>query len=251
MTEMQKLNMEDLSLPQILLETCERTQGLVLLTGIRSAGLASAAQALRSQSVWSSKNSVFVHGPDAPSFGSRGFRLLPGEDMASTAGRKLLDAADFIAFEGDLDESSLENLLRLSEGGRQVLLLQTAPGPLTALRRVFSLCRGEGRRHLIWRFTDMLLLMVGRMALNSLTAGEKAFAHEVILSTPHLREILQREDFVALEELLRVGDESSGTVSFNQSLLQLLLRRRIDVKTAFDATRDPSHLDQILKKVGI
>ncbi|MGE5085298.1 MAG: hypothetical protein ACM3MG_03295 [Bacillota bacterium] len=45
--------------------------------------------------------------------------------------------------------------------------------------------------------------------------------------------------------------ENSGILTLNQSLLQHLIRRRIDLKTAFETSREPDHLDQLLKKVGI
>ena len=39
--------------------------------------------------------------------------------------------------------------------------------------------------------------------------------------------------------------------SYNQSILQAIVRRRIDVKTAFSVSNDPDDLDQQLKKMGL
>ena len=37
----------------------------------------------------------------------------------------------------------------------------------------------------------------------------------------------------------------------NQSLVNLIVKRKIDVRTAFSASPDPDQLDTLLKKAGI
>ncbi len=45
--------------------------------------------------------------------------------------------------------------------------------------------------------------------------------------------------------------EGGAYQSLNQSLIQKLIRRKIDVKAAFAASNDPDHLDSQLKKLGL
>ena len=42
-----------------------------------------------------------------------------------------------------------------------------------------------------------------------------------------------------------------GYSSFNQSLIQKLIRRKLDVQTAFAASEEPDQLDEQLKKLGL
>ncbi|MBC7458107.1 MAG: hypothetical protein H7235_07505, partial [Bdellovibrionaceae bacterium] len=39
--------------------------------------------------------------------------------------------------------------------------------------------------------------------------------------------------------------------SYNQSIIQAIVRRRFDIKTAFSVSVDPDELDQMLKKMGL
>jgi hypothetical protein len=53
-----------------------------------------------------------------------------------------------------------------------------------------------------------------------------------------------------------VGDEGiviprAGMVTMNQSLMSLLLKRKIDMKIGFEASPDPEELDQMLRKAGV
>lgn len=212
-------------LPQVVLENVRRPHGIVLLTGLRASGLEATLDAVEKAAA-------------------------PRRAHRWTDDRAIPKETEVVLFDGDMDPERLRRLLLWSEEGRLVVIAQRSPSPLSALRRIFSLTLGEGRRHVTARLADQLSLLSGQMRLKSLQDGFED-AREVVLVTPLVRKAIEDENLAALDELLRSEDEASGTVSFNQSLLQLLLRRRIDIKTAFESTRDPVHLDQILKKVGI
>ena len=217
--------MSESPLPQVVVESLSRPQGVVVLTGLRASGLDGTLSAVEKAVA---PRRVHRWSDD---------RAIPAE-------------TEVVIFEGDLEAERLRRLLSWAEEGRVVVLAQKCPSPVAALRRIFSLSLGEGRRHVVARVAEQMLILSGQMRLNALQEGMEE-AREVVLVTPGVRRALEDEDLSAIEDLLRAGEEGSGTVSFNQSLLQLLLRRRIDIKTAFEATRDPVHLDQILKKVGI
>ena len=51
--------------------------------------------------------------------------------------------------------------------------------------------------------------------------------------------------------MMQVGQEKSGMITMNQSLVSLIVKRKIDVRTAFSASADPDQLDSMLKKAGI
>lgn len=238
------------SIPQILLETADRPWGWIGLTGGEGSGVEALAAAAYQRLV--KREPLVVHAesasvlPRAPSGSS-----LPAVAEFSPEGGRRLREAKVIFVEGDFQPARVELYLGLAEEGRLVLWTQRAPGNFYFLRRLLSLPFGEGRSHKLWRLADQIHLLVSQNLLAGIGAGEQVAAHEVFLMTPALRRHFQAEEMSTFEDLIAHGDETSGTVSFNQSLLQLLLRRRIDIKTAFEATRDPVNLDQILKKVGI
>ena len=219
------MTVKDPGLPPVFLESLQRKSGVILFAGTLESGL---------------KETM-----DGALKGASDRKMVAWADALKTG----LPSSTLIAIppHADID---LEAVLRQAEAGHLVLWLMHAPTPLTALRRILSFQAADARRHLLARFADQILLMSGQMRVASI-AGNGVAVFEMILMTPVLKEALTRESLVEFDTGLREGVEGSGIVSYNQSLLQLLLRRTIDIKAAFEATRDPMNLDQILKKVGI
>jgi twitching motility protein PilT len=50
---------------------------------------------------------------------------------------------------------------------------------------------------------------------------------------------------------MQTGQNRTGMVTMNQSLMSLLLKRKIDMKIGFEASPDPEELDQMLRKAGV
>lgn len=243
---------EETQMPQILLETAGRRRGLILLCGDRYSGLSATASALWKKIAAGDRHGLYLtSGEMFPRIDLPvGVKTIDADRETSVEARREIAAADVIFVDGSFDRDRLDRLCTWVEEGRLVVALQSAPAPLVALRRWLGRLSGEGRAHMIWRLCDTLQLCLGQMSVPAL-GGDRMLAHEVILMTPMLRAALENENLHAADETLKLGDETAGTVSFNQSLLQHLIRRRIDMRTAFEATRDPIDLDQLLKKVGL
>lgn len=63
-----------------------------------------------------------------------------------------------------------------------------------------------------------------------------------------LKENLLNQSFAKMD---LASDFKDSYSSLNQSLIQRLIRRKIDVQAAFEASDDPEHLDVMLKKMGL
>ena len=50
---------------------------------------------------------------------------------------------------------------------------------------------------------------------------------------------------------MQLNKEKLGMMTMNQSLMNLVLKRKVDIKEAFMFSPDPGELDSLLKKVGI
>lgn len=206
--------------PQILVETLKNQSGLILLSGDRHSKLND------------------VHS------------LVAADKSVQTIEKfdpKVKIFADVIIYRGVVDSETISNLLELAEQGRLVVTIMMAPSTLSSLRKV--LCYLQGR-HLLWRFVDQLQLVMSQMQVHG-TKGEDLYVHELMLASPDVKKWLLSENLESLEQSLQETQDKKGIVSFNQAFLQLLIRRRIDIKTAFSKTRDPEHLDMLLKRMGV
>ena len=82
-------------------------------------------------------------------------------------------------------------------------------------------------------------------------SGEPVLVSEVLLPTVEIRKLIRNQDLDPIYDLMRKDQHRTGTTVFNQSLMNALIKRKIELRTAFSSSPDPTELDQMLKKVGI
>ncbi len=244
---------QEIPLPPSLLETCLRMKGLVLLSGPGEAGQVWALHRIL-QKLSEEKSFVGVV------FSRKAFPQVReakacylyhnGEFVRSEEKQSLMAGVDMVVFDGLDDEESFEEALALAEKGLFVIYSMKAPSVINALRRALSVLGEKYGEHGAPRLAEVLSLASGQYPMSGL-GGEKIFAHEVLLMKPQVRSLIEDEDVKGVESLMLNSSENSGILTLNQSLLQHLIRRRVDLKTAFEVSRDPDNLDQLLKKVGI
>lgn len=74
---------------------------------------------------------------------------------------------------------------------------------------------------------------------------------ELLLNTKETKSLLNAGTVHGLVEVMSKGGDKSGMRTMNQALLQLLLKRKIELRAGFEESSDPVELDNLLKKVGI
>lgn len=244
---------KEISLPPAVMETCLRMKGLVLLSGPGEAGQVWALhRILQKLSEEKTFLGVVFSKKTFPQVREAKACYLYHNGKFSSLEEKLnlMSGVDMVVFEGDGDDQSVNEVLALAERGLFVIYSMKAPSLINSLRRCFSVLKQQHGTHGVSRFAEVLSLAAGQYPVASLS-GEKVFAHEVLLMKPQVRNLVESEDIKEIEKLMSASAESSGVLTLNQSLLQHLIRRRVDIKTAFGISRDPDNLDQLLKKVGI
>lgn len=205
------MNFDDM-LPQALRESTRRNTGLVVLVGNRFSRITKTAEYL-GQKLYAEKKTELDY--------------------------------EFVR-----SDKSLDYVLGKVESGKLVYWIFDVPSILHALHLIEQMMGGPSVKNYAWRFADALNMMLSQVEVHSINPGEMVLLHEILLATPWVRKTLEEMDIKNIEDSLRSSTEDSGMTSMNHCLMQNLVRRKIDVRTAFETTRDPVHLDQILKKAG-
>lgn len=243
---------QEMQIPQSVLDNALRMKGLMLLTGPGDSG-----------QNWALHRLLQKMGEEKPFLGvvfsqstfpqikeNKASFLYHTGTLREEESKHLLAGADVVVFSGLQDEKDFLQALHLAEQGVFVIYSMSSPTIGNALRRLISALIPKSAHHGAIRLSEILSVVMAQYALPGLN-GESAYAHEVLLMKPQVRTLLEKQDVRGIEELLASSSENSGMISLNQSLLQHLIRRRIDLKTAFETSHDPDALDQLLKKVGI
>ncbi|MFS4460373.1 twitching motility protein PilT [Bdellovibrio sp. HCB2-146] len=243
---------QEVSLPASLLENALRMKGMMLLSGPGEGGRSWILQKLlQKMSEEKSFSAAVLSARTFPQIRDEKacFVYHNGQFARSEDRESLLAGLDLVVYDGFSDEKFLE-ALNLAEQGTFVIYSMKSPSMENTLRRCFSVLHKNFGAQGSPRWAEVLSVVAGSYGMPGLS-GERVFAHEILLVKPQVRSLLENEDCKGVLQALGQAAENSGLLALNQSLLQHLIRRRIDLKTAFEVSRDPDNLDQLLKKVGI
>lgn len=243
----------DLHFPPNVIENIGRLRGLSLFAGVGEVTQTWAIHKIL-QKLGTEKNftaAVFSHNP-FPQLKEEKASFVYHNGQFNSAEEKqiFLSGIQLVVFDGYMDDEMFLEALSLSEQGYTVFYSMRAPSVLNALRRANSVMAHKFGQQGISRLAEMLHLLVGQYAMAGLSS-EKVIAFEMLPVRPEIRTLIEDNKFSELENLLTSAAENTGILTLNQSLLQNLIRRKVDLKTAFEVSRYPELLDQLLKKVGV
>ena len=142
-----------------------------------------------------------------------------------------------------VDMNDIENLnkwVRFAEEGRAVYLSLSGRSIENVILQLKSLT--EGKINLWNRFCDQLSSVV----FQKLVPSANTAVHEIF--------VFNKSDQKKINNNIEFSECVSNNKlyqSLNQSIIQSLVRRKFDVKKAFEITNDIEELDQSLKRMGL
>lgn len=150
------------------------------------------------------------------------------------------------------DLTQLEKWIEFAEQGRWVILTLTAGSIQNALEQIFARLNSQA---FLWkRFCFQLSSM---LYLSAVTERELTLFESFILVRKFQNELAEKfsaQSMNVISELMsteKTGVSHSLYQNLNQSILQALLKRQLDVSLAFQHSNDPEQLDLMLKKMGL
>ncbi|PAU60684.1 hypothetical protein BZL41_15410 [Pseudomonas sp. PIC25] len=129
---------------------------------------------------------------------------------------------------GDLD--SMQHALHYAETGHLCLATLHATGSVQTLERIVHFFPEEARRQILADLAQNLVAVIGQRLVPGL-AQKRVAAVELMLATPYIRDLIQRDQFDDLRSAIaRAGEQ--GLQTFDQHLYQLYENGRISLEEA-------------------
>lgn len=248
---------QDLGLPAAISELTALPYGLVLVTGPTGSGksttLASMIDKINTERfghIITLEDPIeFLHSHKNCVVNQREV----GSDTSAykTAMKHLLRQDPDFCLLGEMrDLETIEAALVTAETGHLVFATLHTNSAVQTINRIVSVFPGEQQERIRVLLSFVLQAVVSQRLLPSIQGGRVA-AVEFLSLNPSVRHLIRENKLHQIPGMMQVGQDKSGMMTMNQSLLNLLLKRRIDVKTAFSASTEPEQLDQMMKKAGI
>ncbi|MES2854280.1 MAG: type IV pilus twitching motility protein PilT [Bdellovibrionota bacterium] len=148
------------------------------------------------------------------------------------------------------DHETIEAAINTAETGHLVFGTLHTNSAVSTINRIVNVFPSDQQDRIRVLLSFTLQAVISQRLLPSLQGGRVA-AIEFLMMNTSIRNLVREGKLHQVGAMMQVGQDRSGMVTMNQSLMNLLIKRKIDIKTAFSASPEPDQLDGMLKKAGI
>lgn len=229
--------------PSAVYEVVAKTSGLSIIAGPKRSGKTSAVRSILSElsrqrlhiSIFSDDFNYWSEAQDQALFENYPFERLQQLENSHFS-------ADIIVIDS-IRAEALSQAMIWAERGYSVILTMACPSSQAALE-LCSMNADQAKK-----LSQVFQLCLGVRLVSGIELSRQP-VFELIMGTSPLRAHLREGRWEMIESLVQTTGEKTGMRSFNQSLMQLLLKRKIELKVGFASSPKPEELDHLLRKVG-
>lgn len=248
---------EQLDIPPQVRELTKVNNGLVLVTGATGSGKSTTLAALIDR-INTEEHGTIVTIEDPVEY------LHPhkncvvrqrelGADTHTFAGamRSLMRQDPDYCLVGEMrDLETIEATLTVAETGHLVFGTLHTNSAIQTINRIVTVFPGEQQERVRTQLSFALQGIIAQQLIPTVD-GSVALAVEIMIPNQGIRNLIRENKMHQVMSMMQTGQAASGMVTMNQSILSLLVKRKIDLNNAFRASPDPDELDGMLRKAGI
>lgn len=250
-------DLDTLGLPKLTGELVNYPTGLVLVTGPTGSGKSTTIaslidkinQNLRGHIITLEDPIEYIHEHKNCIVNQREV----GSDTSTyrTALRQLLRQDPDVCVLGELrDHETIESALTVAETGHLVFATLHTNSAIQTISRIVGVFPAEQQDRIRLQLSFVLNAIVSQRLLPGAKGGMVA-AVEILILNPNIRNLIRENKLHQIYGMMQVGQDKTGMMTMNQSLMKLVLKRRVDLQTAFANSAEPDELDKLLKQAGI
>jgi twitching motility protein PilT len=246
-----------LGLPSIVNDIANFPNGLVLVTGPTGSGKTTTLAGIIDKINKERRGHIItIEDPIEYIFPHRQCVVNQREVTVDTASYKsamkhLLRQDPDVCLIGELrDQDSIETSLQVAETGHLVFATLHTNSAIQTLNRLVGVFPSDQQERIRNQLALSLNAVLSQRLLPAVGGGVVA-ACEVLILNSSIRSLIRENKLHQVYGMMQVGQNKSGMMTLNQSLMNLILKRKVDIKVAFEESPDVDELDSMLKKAGI
>jgi twitching motility protein PilU len=220
-------NFDDLKLPKVLLDVIMEKRGLVLFVGGTGSGKSTSLAALIDHRNRNSGGHIitiedpveYVHRHKKSIINQREVGVDTRSFQAALK-NTLRQAPDVILIGEIRDRETMEHALAFADTGHLAISTLHANNANQALDRIINFFPEERRPQLLNDLGNNLKAFISQRLVKTLD-GKRRAAVEVMLGTPTVRDLIKRNEFSELKEIMEKS-KNLGMQTFDQALIDLV-----------------------------
>jgi twitching motility protein PilU len=245
-------NFDELGLPKLLEKLSLQDRGLILMVGAAGSGKSTTLAALldfrnrhKSGHIVCIEDPIeFLHSHQKSIIDQREVGL-DTHSFADALRNVLREAPDVIMLGEIRDAATMQHALHYAETGHLCLATLHATSSSHAIERIVRFFPDEARKQVLADLAQNLLAVIGQRLIPGV-AQKRVAAVELMLATPYIRDLIQRDQLDDLREATARALEQ-GLQTFDQHLYQLLEAGRITLGEALKFADSRTDLSLMVK----
>jgi twitching motility protein PilT len=250
-------DLELLGMPKAVADVVNFPSGLVLVTGPTGAGKSTTIAALIDKVNKETRGHIitledpieYVHAHKSCIVNQREV----GVDTVSyrAALKHVLRQDPDVCMLGELrDLETIDAALSICETGHLVFATLHTNSAISTITRIVNVFPSDQQERVRTQLSLTLNTVLSQRLVPAIKGG-MAVAMEVLVMNPNIRNLIRENKLHQIYGMMQVGQDKSGMVTLNQSLLKLILARKVEMRVAFQYSSDPEELDKLLKQAGV
>ncbi len=246
---------EELGLPPIVKELCNKPRGLVLVTGPTGSGKSTTLAAVidkinkeRHEHILTIEDPIeFLHNHKSCIVNQR-------EVNADTKGfaqalRTALRQDPDVVLVGEMrDLETIESALRIAETGHLTFATLHTNSAVSTINRIIDVFPSMQQAQVRAQLSLTLEGILCRSLLPRADGRSRVLAMEILIPNSAIRNLIREDKVHQIYSMMQTGQDIHGMQTFNQSLASLYHKRQISRETAMQRTSNVNELRDLIDR---
>src|SRR6266496_3394777 len=246
---------EELGLPSIIKEMCNKPRGLILVTGSTGSGKSTTLAAMidkinidRHEHILTIEDPIeFLHNHKNCLVNQREVNA-DTHGFAAALRTALRQDPDGVLVGEMRDRETIESALRIAETGHLTLATLHTNSAASTINRIIDVFPSDQQAQIR---AQLSLVLEGILCQALLPRAEKtgrAMALEILIPNGAIRNLIREDKVHQIYSMMQTGQDKYGMQTFNQSLATLYHKRQITLDTALQRSSNVDELKELIDR---
>jgi twitching motility protein PilT len=245
---------DDLGLPPVVSQLCEKPRGLILVTGPTGSGKSTTLAAMldkinreRHEHIVTIEDPIeFLHAHKSCIVNQR-------EVGADTRGfaealRTALRQDPDVVLVGEMrDLETIESALRIAETGHLTFATLHTNSAASTINRIIDVFPSAQQAQIRAQLSLVLEGILCQSLIPRADGRGRAMALEILVPNPAIRNLIREDKVHQIYSMMQTGQGKHGMQTFNQSLATLYHKRLISIEVAMQRSSNPDELRDLIE----